>query len=77
LDAKFDGSCCGCKKWEVLDVAEKSLHSIAEEEMGWCCCSVEEEDFNKVSTDAHNHFSGHNGISGKPAGLHLDGLRIP
>ncbi|KAG0584894.1 hypothetical protein M758_3G243500 [Ceratodon purpureus] len=32
--------------------------------MGWCCCSAEEEDFNKVSNDAHNQFSGHNGNPG-------------
>lgn len=33
--------------------------------MGWCCCSAEEEDFNKVSNEAHNQFSGHNGNPGK------------
>lgn len=33
--------------------------------MGWCCCSVEKDDFNKVSTVAHIEFSGQNGTSGK------------
>jgi hypothetical protein len=26
--------------------------------MGWCCCSEEQEDFAKASSEAHNNFNG-------------------
>ena len=65
LDATGFGVYVLAEHVKELILWRKHAVLIPSTEMGWCCCSAEEEDFNKVSNDAHNQFSGHNGNPGK------------